>query len=232
MLAEEYGKVPPINAVISKQRFFLPCRGCSNFSHAKRVSRCFAVCVCVCGVSLLVCGCVAWVWAKRATCWGSDVATWHKLIFSLNSGFVSLSLSSFPRLPPAQIFGPGGTKLVEEDYEDPPVTLLRGPPGPPGNAGKDGRDGRDGSKGDAGEPGEPGSLGPRGLDGLPGEPGIEGPPGLPGYQGPPGEKGDRGDIGPPGLMGPPGLPGPPGYPGVKGDKGDRGDSVSRSARAT
>ncbi|KAL9899287.1 collagen alpha chain CG42342 isoform 7-T7 [Glossina fuscipes fuscipes] len=127
-----------------------------------------------------------------------------------------------------RIYGPGGVK--DEDYDDPPVTLLRGPPGPPGMPGKDGRDGRDGLKGEPGEPGEPGSLGPRGLDGLPGEPGIEGPPGLPGYQGPPGEKGDRGDIGPPGLMGPPGLPGPPGYPGAKGDKGDRGDSKYRKMR--
>lgn len=122
-----------------------------------------------------------------------------------------------------QKFGQGGN---DDDYDEPQVTLLRGPPGPPGQNGVDGRDGKDGAKGDHGEPGEPGSLGPRGLDGLPGEPGIEGPPGLPGYQGPPGEKGDRGDIGPPGLMGPPGLPGPPGYPGPRGDKGDRGDSVS------
>jgi len=159
-----------------------------------------------------------------SACNASGGATWHKLIFSLNlpSSLLQplLTHSQF-----GQIFGPGGTK-IDEEYDDPPVTLLRGPPGPPGTSGKDGRDGRDGSKGEPGEPGEPGSLGPRGLDGLPGEPGIEGPPGLPGYQGPPGEKGDRGDIGPPGLMGPPGLPGPPGYPGVKGDKGDRGDSVS------
>lgn len=85
-----YGEVPPIMLPFLSNDFSCRAEAVQIF-HIQATKRCFSacVCVCVCGVSVLVCGFVDWVWVKRATCWGSDVATWHKLIFSLNSGFVS-----------------------------------------------------------------------------------------------------------------------------------------------